>query len=74
MHATKRWKKGERCQGGKRNLEGFSVKADYFDPGWEAISRKIEDSKLKMHHSIKARTGQSSVKGELEVATCAILA
>ena len=44
------------------------------DPGWEAIAREFEDSKLNMHLSIKARTGQTSVKGELETSTCAIMA
>ena len=48
------------------------------DPRWEAIVRAgagvyfSKNSKLNMHFSIKARTGQ--VRGELEAATCAILA
>ena len=50
------------------------------DPRWEAIARAgagvffSKDSKLTIHFSIKARTGQTSVRGELEAATCAILA
>ena len=49
------------------------------DPRWEAIARAgagvyfSEDSKLNIHFSIKARTGQTSVRGKLEAATCAIL-
>ena len=49
------------------------------DPRWEAIAIAgagvyfSKDSKLNMHFSIKARTGQTSVRGEPEEATCAIL-
>ena len=50
------------------------------DPRWEAIARAgagvffSKDSKLNTHFPIKARTGQTSVKGEREAAACAILA
>ena len=50
------------------------------DPRWEAIARAgagvyfSEGSKLNMHFSIKARIDQTSVRGEPEAATCAILA
>ena len=79
MHATERWKKGEQAA---KKLEGYFsegrlqvlIDRSCLDPGWEAIAREIEDSKLNMHLSIKARTGQTSVKGELETATCAIMA
>ena len=47
------------------------------DPRWEAIARAgarvffLKDSKLNIHFSIKARTGQTSVRGQLEEAKCA---
>ena len=50
------------------------------DPRWEAIARAgagvffSEDSELIAHFSIKAKTGQTSVRGELEAAACIILA
>ena len=50
------------------------------DPRWEAIARAgagvyfSKDSKLNMHLAIKTRTGQTSVRGELEAAECAIRA
>ena len=50
------------------------------DPQWEAITRAgagvyfSKDGNFHMHFSIKARRGQTSVRGELEAATCAILA
>ena len=49
------------------------------DPRWEAIPRAgagvfSKDSELNAHFSIKAKTGQTSVRGELEAAACIILA
>ena len=50
------------------------------DPRWEAIARAgagvffSKDRELNAHFSIKARTGQTSVRGELEAAACIILA
>ena len=46
------------------------------DPRWEAIAKAgaggyfSKDSKSNVHFSIKARTGKTSVRGELEAATC----
>ena len=34
----------------------------------------LENSKMNMHLAVKTPTGRTSVKGQLEAATCAILA
>ena len=67
---------GHLCEG---NLQ-VRTDGSCLDPRWEAIARAgagvhfSKDSKVNMHFSIKTRTGQTSVRGELEAATCAILA
>ena len=44
------------------------------DPRWEAIARAgagvffSKNSKMNMHFAVKTRTGQTSVRGELEAA------